>query len=487
MPQVQGLGQRELESPFPPSGAVTNRNFVGREAELSRILGLIDSGGDVLIRDKEGTGKTSLVSEFARRNEKDFVFIYIDAYGVTNQTQLLQKIATESINTCRRPDGTVDPAGWQTLRSTTLKLAVLQREILTTSAIDEIRTLAPPKKKDAAPMPKSTVKTEIRMCPDCGRPLKWIPKYARHYCYSCKKYLPRQRRMTGLVDERNDGVDTTCPTCGSDTVFNGRYAHYYCSKCHKYPFVHLRRREMEEFTTADAIEALELPQKIAVQMGAEFVVILDEFQNAASFGSTRFLTTMRMTFEYHTQVHYILVTTEGQAAQYLLDGATAPFNKFANTLRLQPIPAERMEKFLMARFASGGGRLPRHLARKIAELSGEFPGHAQLIGHELFDISKQPTQEDLDVAISMAIERQSRTYRTLWENIHSPLQRRFLIACVTEPLAAHGSEFVHRYGLKSRSHLQRCETQLEGRGVIRDGEVVDPLFVLWLRSITERA
>ena len=67
----------------------------------------------------------------------------------------------------------------------------------------------------------------------------------------------------------------------------------------------------------------------------------------------------------------------------------------------------------------------------------------------------------------------------------SPLQKRYLIASVTEPLAPHGADFIKRYGLKSRSHVQRAETQLEAKGVIRDGEVIDPLFVLWLRSIAD--
>jgi sporulation protein YlmC with PRC-barrel domain len=27
------------------------------------------------------------------------------------------------------------------------------------------------------------------LCPTCGRPLKWIPKYKRWYCYNDKKYV----------------------------------------------------------------------------------------------------------------------------------------------------------------------------------------------------------------------------------------------------------------------------------------------------------
>ncbi len=32
---------------------------------------------------------------------------------------------------------------------------------------------------------------EIRMCPSCSQPLKFIEKYHRHYCYGCRKYAPK--------------------------------------------------------------------------------------------------------------------------------------------------------------------------------------------------------------------------------------------------------------------------------------------------------
>jgi hypothetical protein len=53
-------------------------------------------------------------------------------------------------------------------------------------------------------------------------------------------------------------------------------------------------------------------------------------------------------------------------------------------------------------------------------------------------------------------------------------------------LAPHGADFIKRYALKSRSHVQRAEKQLEAKGIMKDGEVVDPLFVLWLRSVAGR-
>jgi hypothetical protein len=74
-------------------------------------------------------------------------------------------------------------------------------------------------------------------------------------------------------------------------------------------------------------------------------------------------------------------------------------------------------------------------------------------------------------------------YSGLWESIKSPLHRKYLLAAANEPRAAHGEEFVLRHNLRSRSHVQRTEKQLEMKGIISDGEIIDPMLVMWLRSI----
>jgi len=473
----------DKNNPFSSSGAVVNTNFAGREEDLSRFLNLVDANKNVVIRAGKAMGKTSLMAEFARRHSKDFEFTYIDIYGMTSQTQLLQTMTRELISSYRTRDGTLDHAGWEILKSTRLKLAVLQKEHLATSAIDDIRTLAPPTKKDTEIANKARKKIDIRMCPDCGKPLKWIEKYARHYCYGCNKYLPRQRKTRDTLPEQDADLDKTCPTCGQDTSFDEKYSNYYCGTCRRYPFVHLRKREPEEFKSSEMTEVLELPRRIAEQKGVQVVVMFDEFQNTVSFDSGGLLRAMRSRFDWHTDVSYVFAGSDGQTMHDIFEDQKGPFYKFADTIELGPISADEMEKFLMVRFRSAGGRLARDSAKRIVALSSGYPSHAQRIAHELFHLSKEPSQDDLDKAIRSVIKEQSQTYEAVWEMIRSPLQRRYLIASVTEPRAPHGADFIRRYDLESRSHVQRIETQLEAKGIIRDGEVIDPLFVLWLRSL----
>ena len=473
----------DKDNPFSSSGVVVNKNFAGREQDLSKFLNLIEANKNVVVRAAKAMGKTSFMAEFARRHSKDFEFAHIDIYGMTSQTQLLQTMTRELISSYRTPNGTLDPAGWEILGSTRLKLAVLQKEYLAASAIDDIRTLAPPTKKDIEIADKAQKKIEIRMCPDCGKPLKWIEKYTRHYCYGCKKYSPRQRKIRDTLPEHDADLDKTCPACGQDTSFDEKYSHYYCDTCRTYPFVHLRKREPEAFKTSEMAEVFELPQRIAEKKDTQVVVMFDEFQNITSFDSKGLLKTMRSRFESHTDVSYVFAGSDGQTMYDIFEDREGPFYKFADTIELGPISADEMEKFLMVRFKSAGGRLTKDSAKRIVALGSGYPSHAQRIAHELFHLSKEPSRDDLDKAIRSVILEQSQTYESIWEMIRSPLQRRYLVASVTEPRVPHGADFIRRYDLKSRSHVQRIETQLEARGLIRDGEVIDPLFVLWLRSL----
>lgn len=46
-------------------------------------------------------------------------------------------------------------------------------------------------------------------------------------------------------------------------------------------------------------------------------------------------------------------------------------------------------------------------------------------------------------------------------------------------------DFVQRHGLKSRSHVQRIEKQLGTKGIVTEGEILDPMFLIWLRDMAQ--
>ncbi|UCE80943.1 MAG: hypothetical protein JSV94_00420 [Methanobacteriota archaeon] len=92
---------------------------------------------------------------------------------------------------------------------------------------------------------------EVRICPNCEQPLKWIEKYQRYYCYSCKKYAPVEKKIEPEIvaeetpeeapaDEpkpvvKEDPVKS-CPVCSNEMKFIEKYSEWYCHVCKKYPF-----------------------------------------------------------------------------------------------------------------------------------------------------------------------------------------------------------------------------------------------------------
>lgn len=476
----------ESDNPFRYGALVTGRSFASREEEIGKTSDLIASGKNVLVRSDRRMGKSSLLAELSRQHSRDFVSIYMDLYGVTDETRFLELMTRKLMSSYQGRGGVFEPSVWELLRSTRLKLAILEQEQLTKPESDEgVLLLPPPRDRTSTTQTLKRGRPEIKMCPTCEKPLKWVEKYERFYCYSCKKYLPRQRRVKRSILVQDSFLDRICPLCGDDTFFVEKYSEYYCESCDRYPFVHLRRKVSDRFTQSDMTEVFELPQTIASDRKKPVVVMFDEFQEFASFQSRGFLKMMRDRFDLHTEATYIFTGNRGKVLNDMFEDRDAPFLKFATIVELGPITDEEMEKFLMDRFRSAEGKLEREEARRIIALSGRIPYYAQQIAHELFHISREPTNRDLEDAIDNCIALHSHACKLLWESIKSPLQRRYLIASVSEPRVPHGADFVKRHGLKSRSHVQRIENQLEARRIVSHGEVVDPMFALWLRSIAD--
>ena len=77
---------------------------------------------------------------------------------------------------------------------------------------------------------------EIKMCPSCGQPLKYIEKYKRHYCYGCRKYASKEvLDKTAVVAKPEPPATKKCPDCGKELSYVEKYSEFYCHSCKKYP------------------------------------------------------------------------------------------------------------------------------------------------------------------------------------------------------------------------------------------------------------
>lgn len=475
-----------MSNPFRFGDPVTGDFFVGREKDIAEIMASAKNNKNTVIIGDRHIGKSSLLAEAARRNSRDFLFVRVDAYGIADENRFLDAFTREAIVSGIGKAWRIDPALWELLSTRRMRAAISIGGDLRIAG--KIQENLPERLREEAARSNGTgsfadVRDDIRMCPTCGKPLKWVEKYSRHYCYSCKKYAPKQRKVREEKPRPrpNVGDMETCPHCRTKLQYVHRYSDYYCDKCDKYPNLEIALATTS-WSRDDMNTALDLPQDLAKLKEKHVVVLLDEFQELALLEDARMLETMRLRFEEHEDVSYVFAGCDEIRMKGIFEDEHGAFYKFGRSLELGAIDGDELKRFLMGRFKSGGGKLTEDEAERIAGVSEGIPYYAQHIGHELFHISHLPTMDDVEMAIDKVVNQHSKAFSMMWESIRSPLHRKYLVAIAREPKVPRGENFVRRHGLRSRSHVQRIESQLKARGITDRGEIKDPILVQWLRK-----
>jgi len=365
-----------MENPFEYGKVATGKDFVDREKELDVLHRETRSGKSVVLYSHRRMGKSSLILELARRHQREFIFVYVDMYGITSKNHFLEVLVKEIAKASQGKAEKLSSAVSELIRGTRLRVVMTE---------------------------KGTIGLELG---------------------------------------------------------------------HK------------EVMSDEMSQIFDMPEAVAVRKGKRVVVMFDEFQELASMDGVAIIKRMRSRFQLHKNAVYIFAGSKRHLLAQIFDEEEGAFFKFARPLELGPIPLPELERFMIEKFRSAGGKLGVEAVRKILEATNGHPYYTIQIAHELFDISKAPSSpSDVDQAIETAIDHQSPAFSAIWDSVGSDLQKRFLVAVAKEPGVDHGMDFIERHGLKTYSHLQRTEGLLKAKGLIDHGELVDPLLAMWLRRI----
>jgi len=239
---------------------------------------------------------------------------------------------------------------------------------------------------------------------------------------------------------------------------------------------------------ATLAEALDLPQRVAEDLGIRLPVAFDEFQAVRDLGGDGLVRAMRAAFQMHRQVSYVFAGSQTGMMEQLFAAERSPFFRMGRPLRLDKVPRGEFVPFLIAGFRNGGMDLPSDLAADLCRLVDDHPYFVQTVAHELWAQARgrsTPIAEaDLAEALAAVVGWHDAYYRRLWERL-TLYQRRCLLALAE--LGAGASLFaadtVARFDLRSASHVQRALAALQREGLAerRNGEygLADPLFPHW--------
>ena len=246
--------------------------------------------------------------------------------------------------------------------------------------------------------------------------------------------------------------------------------------------------------TPDLVEVLSAPGKIAAKRERRVVIVFDEFQRILEYSSDLAERSLRTAIQNQKGVSYIFLGSRKHLIQEMFVDQSRPLYRAGGHYPLGPISAQDWLPFIRDRFRGSDKLISDSLIRSICQRTGGHPFYTQHLCHAIWEICEtgsQVTEETIESATRLLLDRESYAYTALWESL-APNQRRFLMGIAGEPegVKVFASDFLQRYNLRSPSNVQRAVEALLTRDVIdrSDGSYVigDPFFKIWIMQAQSR-
>ncbi|ALM76344.1 AAA family ATPase [Thermococcus barophilus] len=233
-------------------------------------------------------------------------------------------------------------------------------------------------------------------------------------------------------------------------------------------------------------EALDLPQKLALDKGKRVVVVFDEFQELAKFDNL--LKLLRSRFQHHDKVSYIFIGSKRHLMEWIFKSKESPFYNFGVHITLKEIPKKEFEIYIRDAFKRGNIEIKEHVVDLILSLTRCHPYYTQRLCFELWyvgTLKKVVDEKDVEKTLSELISDLEDSYLLIWESL-TPNQRKALLAVAKGEEDLFSGEFLRKYDFKSPASVQSALRKLvEKELVTKIGEaykVSDVFMEYWLKK-----
>lgn len=238
-------------------------------------------------------------------------------------------------------------------------------------------------------------------------------------------------------------------------------------------------------------EILDLPERLADELGTSFVIAFDEFQDVAEISREFALEKVfRSRIQKQQRVRYVFFGSKSHLLERMFRDHARPFYNSALAMPLAKPPVEESREFVRSRFADAGIHAGEGEVEAILRVSDNIPYYLQAISSFVFESVSFARRdavaaEDVERAADSLVELNANYYSALLRGL-SDSQKTLVLALAREPTREFDEDYRNRHDLPASSTVHSALKELIKDAVVEDGEgpysIGDPIFSRYVQT-----
>ena len=231
-------------------------------------------------------------------------------------------------------------------------------------------------------------------------------------------------------------------------------------------------------------DAFNYAEKLGVNKGKRFVIILDEFQDIGSRWGDDFLKRLRSIVEKQKNVCYLFCGSSITFMSSLVEDTRSPFYRQLHRVMVRSLPEKEVKRFVSHRFELCGYTISGEAINKFSEVTHSIPDYVQRLGLITGQRSKNITKDLVIKAYEEMLLELDDEFR---ETLSKLNQRSGIYGAILAGFSKYSSlSDAGRFIGYDLSKAMRPITYLQKVGLIEKAGrgnygITDPIFKDWLK------